>query len=152
MKKTSLISIICSVMLLIACTTNNSVMFGPTKLNLEYSEIQTRTSNLFYSNYQEGIGVGVIREVMPDANTHLDNWTKAMLLEQTRMRGNPIIKKQLNGIDYYQAIDKHDNVKIIYMFGTNEKNNALQLKFSKLPVNADPSSLFIQSLHQFNAF
>lgn len=152
MKSILSISIICAAMLISACASNNSAMFGTSKLNLEYSEIQSRTANLFYSNYQEGIGVGVIREIMPDAKNYLTNWTQTMLTSQTKMRGSPLIKKQLNGIDYYQVIDKHENVKIIYIFGTNEKNDALQLKFSKMPVNIEPSSLFIESLHQFKAF
>ena len=137
---------------LTACVSTNSVMFGTSKLNLEYSELQSRTANLFYSNYKDGIGVGVVREVMPNADTHLQPWTKAMLADQEQKRGRPLVEKQHNAITYYEVIDKNANVKILYLFGTNTQNSALQMKFSKFPVDAEVSSAFIQDLNQFKAF
>lgn len=143
---------LCATLLFSACASTNSVMFGSNKLNLEYSEIQSRTANLFYTNYKQGIGIGVIRDVMPNADLHLKPWTQAMLMEQERHRGSPLVEKQRNDITYYEVIDKNEDVKIIYIFGTNAQNNALLIKFSKFPVDAEIPNEFIRDLYQFKAF
>jgi len=139
-----------SCLLLSACVSSNSVMFGSNSLKLQYSELSANTANLFYSN--DKIQVGVIRDVMPNAKTHLAAWTQAMLVEQEGLRGAPLIKKQSNDVTYYEVIDQKLNVKIIYVFGANEKNTALLIKFSKFPVNADISAAYIQNLYHFKAF
>lgn len=138
--------------LLSACVNSNNVMFGTTPLKLEYSELQAKTANLFYSNLNQGVGVGVIRDVMPNASTHLSAWTQAMIAEQERNRGSALIKKQLDQITYYEVIDQRTNVKIIYVFGANEKNTALLIKFSKFPVDAVIPNTYIENLDHFKAF
>lgn len=80
-------------LLLNACVNSNSVMFGSTRLKLEIAELRSNTANLFYTNYKEGIGIGVIREVMPNADQHLQQWSKLMRLEQEKWRGNPLVEK-----------------------------------------------------------
>lgn len=139
-------------LLLSACVSTNSVMFGTTPLKLDYSELQAKTANLFYTNLNQGIGVGVIRDVMPNANTHLTAWTQAMIAEQEGNRGSALIKKQQDGITYYEVIDQRANVKIIYVFGINEKNTALLIKFSKFPIDAVIPNTFIENLYHFKAF
>lgn len=139
-------------LLLSACVSTNSVMFGTTPLKLDYSELQAKTANLFYTNLNQGVGVGVIRDVMPNANTHLTAWTQAMIAEQEGNRGSALIKKQLNEMTYYEVIDQRAQVKIIYVFGINEKNTALLIKFSKFPIDAVIPNTFIENLYHFKAF
>ena len=151
-QKTKLGLFLLGSLLLTACVSSNSVMFGSTPLKLDYSELQAKTANLFYTNLNQGIGIGVIRDVMPNANSHLTAWTQAMIAEQEGHRGSTLIKKQLDQITYYEVIDQRAQVKIIYVFGANEKNTALLIKFSKFPVDAVIPDTFIQNLYNFKAF
>ncbi|MGL4674374.1 MAG: hypothetical protein ACRCXK_05885 [Wohlfahrtiimonas sp.] len=148
----NLISILVISIVISSCANTNNAQFGNNILTLEYSEIQAKTANLMYINQNQGIMVGVIRDVMPNADAHLSQWTKAMIKEQEKFRGNKLIAKQSNGITYYEVFDKAQQAKIIYIFGVNQKNTALLMKFSKFEAGISPSIKYIKNLYSFKAF
>ena len=148
----NLISILAISIVISACANTNNAKFGNNVLTLEYSEIKTNTANLMYINQNQGIMVGVIRDVMPNASTHLNQWTKAMIKEQEKFRGNKLMAKETNGMTYYEVLDKAQQVKVVYVFGVNDKNTALLMKFSKFRIADDVSNMFIKDLYGFKAF
>lgn len=132
-----------------ACSTITSVKFGSSRLNLESVKLGEQTNNLYYTNKEQGISVEVARKVAPNADSQLKSWIKLMLTEQDKFRGNPLKEKQLNNITYYEVIDAKSNDKFVYIFGTNQENNALLMKFAKFPGEGEVPSTFIQNLYQF---
>lgn len=60
--------------------------------------------------------------------------------------------KETNGMTYYEVLDKAQQVKVVYVFGVNDKNTALLMKFSKFRIADDVSSMFIKDLYDFKAF
>lgn len=147
-----LINILIVSIIISACANTNNAKFGNNVLTLEYSEIQTKTANLMYINQNQGIMVGVIRDVMPNANAHLNQWTKAMIKEQENFRGSKLIAKQADGIAYYEVLDKAQQAKVIYIFGVNQENTALLMKFSKFEDRVNPSFEYIKNLYNFKVF
>lgn len=56
------------------------------------------------------------------------------------------------GMTYYEVLDKAQQVKVVYVFGVNDKNTALLMKFSKFRIADDVPSMFIKDLYGFKAF